>query len=237
MSHGRKYIVMRREALRWLGLLSLVAVVGCGHGGDGNKPPAAAIGTQAGSSPTTGGSPGTSAQKPPSDPQHPVVQLETSLGSIKIRLDAEKAPGTVFNFLSYVTAGHYDQTIVHQVYKGQGFLAGGYGVNLVEKPTRTPIRNEADNGLKNRKGTISMVRRPDSADSATCQFFINMADNPNLDFKAKTTAAGYGYCVFGEVVEGLDVVNAIGNVRVCDTKDFECTPEQAVVVKTIRQIR
>ena len=116
--------------------------------------------------------------KPTADPQHPVVLIETSLGNITVRLDREKALLTVDNFLSYVGASFYDQTIIHQVYKGQGILAGGYGTNMLEKPAHTPIRNEADNGLKNRRGTIAMVRLPDAIDSATCQFFINVADNP-----------------------------------------------------------
>ncbi len=162
--------------------------------------------------------------------------IETSLGNITVRLDAENAPLTIDNFLSYVGARHYDQTIVHQVYKGQGLLAGGYGTNLVEKPGRTPVRNEAHNGVKNRRGTISMVRQPDAIDSATCQFFINVADNPALDYRDRTPE-GYGYCVFGEVVEGLDVVDSIADTQVRDTTDIECTPTPAIVVKSIRRIR
>ena len=115
-------------------------------------------------------------------------------------------------------------------------MAGGYGTNLVEKPGRTPVRNEAHNGLKNRRGTISMVRLPDAIDSATCQFFINVADNPTLDFKDRTPER-YGYCVFGEVVEGLDVVDKIGNAEVHDTTQLERTPVQAIVVKSIRRTR
>ena len=193
----------------------LIGLAGCSRSGDGNsrrRPPSAARRRI----PHNGWRPEPAAQKPPSDPQHPVVLIETSLGNITVRLDAEKAPLTVDNFLSYVNAGHYDQTIVHQVYKGQGFLAGGYGTNLVEKPGRTPIRNEAHNGLKNRRGTIAMVRLPDAIDSATCQFFINVADNPALDYKDRTPE-GYGYCVFGKVTDGMDVVDKIGNAQVHDT--------------------
>ena len=144
---------------------------------------------------------------------------------------------TVDNFLnSYVGDRFYDQTIVHQVYKGQGILAGGYGTNLVEKPARTPIRNEALNGLKNHRGAIAMVRQPDAIDSATSQFFINVADNPALDYKDRTPA-GYGYCVFGEVTEGMDVVDKINNVPVHDEGGLDRTPVQRVVVKSIRWIR
>jgi peptidyl-prolyl cis-trans isomerase B (cyclophilin B) len=228
----------RSSRIVWLNLMLLAAFAGCGGSGDGKQPTAAAISGQGGTDPTTGGGQGTSGQKSASDPLHPVVLIEiASLGNITVRLDVEKAPLTVSNFLSYVNAGHYDQTIVHQVYKGQGFLAGGYGANMVEKPGRTPVRNEAHNGLKNRRGTISMVRLPDAIDSARCQFFINVADNPNLDFRERTTE-GYGYCVFGEVIEdGMAVGDTIGNVHVHDTKDLDRTPVQPIVVKSIRQIR
>ncbi len=205
-------------------------------GGDSSAAPTAAIVASGGATPAAGVSPATPPPKSPVDTKHPIVLIETSLGNITVRLDADKSPLTVDNFLSYVRAGHYDQTIVHQVYKSQGFLAGGYGMNLVEKKPRPPIRNEADNGLKNRRGTIAMVRLPDAIDSATCQFFINVADNPGLDYRNRTPA-GYGYCVFGEVTEGLDTVEKIAEVKVCDTKDFERTPEQQIVVKSVRQIR
>ena len=127
-------------------------LAGCGRSGDGSRrrrPPSAVDGA----SPPQRVEARARPPKPASDPQHPVVLIETSLGNITVQLDAGEAPLTVDNFLSYVNAGHYDQTIVHQVYKGQGFLAGGYGTNLVEKRSGTPIRNEADNGVKNLRGT------------------------------------------------------------------------------------
>jgi len=215
-----------------LNLLVLLAAAGCNRGGDG-QPPAASIG---GSTPATGGSGGPALTKPTSDPAHPVVSIETSLGNITIKLDAEKAPLTVDNFLSYVNAAHYDQTIVHQVYRGQGVLAGGYGTNMTERPARTPVRNEAHNGLKNRRGTVSMVRLPDAIDSATCQFFFNVADNPALDHRDRTPE-GYGYCVFGEVTEGMDVVDKMAAAEVRDTPDFERTPVQPIVIKSIRRTK
>jgi cyclophilin family peptidyl-prolyl cis-trans isomerase len=221
---------------KYVSLTLLAAVVGCSRGGDGNQSPSAAIGGPGSTSPTTGGTDGPSRPKTASDQQHPVVLIETSLGNITVRLDADKSPLTVDNFLSYVTSGNYDQTIVHQVYKGQGFLAGGYGANQVEKPSRTPVRNEALNGVNNRRGTIAMVRLPDAIDSATRQFFINVADNPALDHKDRSPE-GYGYCVFGEVVEGMDIVDAIGTAPVHDTTDFERTPVQAIVIKSTRRIR
>jgi peptidyl-prolyl cis-trans isomerase B (cyclophilin B) len=217
-------------------LVLLTAIAGCGHGGDNNAAPTAAIGAPSSATPAAGSKEATPPAKSPVDTKHPIVLIETSLGNITIRLDADKAQLTVDNFLSYVRTGYYDKTIVHQVYKSQGFLAGGYGTDLIEKKARPPIFNEAANGLKNRRGTIAMVRLPNAIDSATCQFFINVADNPALDYRDRTPA-GYGYCVFGEVTEGLDTIEKIAEVKVCDTKDFERAPEQQIVVKSIRQIR
>ncbi len=166
-----------------------------------------------------------------------MVVIETTLGNITVRLDAEKAQLTVGNFLNYTGASFYNQTIVHQVYKGQGILAGGYDANLVEKRARAPIRNEARNGLKNRRGSIAMVRQPDAIDSAKSQFFINVADNPQLDYKDDRTAAGYGYCVFGEVTDGMDVVDKINHVALHDTPNLDRTPAEPIIVTSIRQIR
>jgi cyclophilin family peptidyl-prolyl cis-trans isomerase len=215
-----------------IGLLSLALATGCGRSGDGQSP-AASIN---GNSPSVGGVASSALPKPSSDPKHPVVQIQTSLGNITVCLDAEKSPLTVDNFLSYVEARHYDQTIVHQAYKGQGFLAGGYGVNMLEKPGRTPVMNEAHNGLRNVRGTISMVRAPSAIDSATCQFFVNITDNPALDHKGRT-ADSYGYCVFGTVTEGMDVVDRIAETPVHDTANPERTPIQQIVITSVRRIR
>jgi cyclophilin family peptidyl-prolyl cis-trans isomerase len=155
-----------------------------------------------------------------------------------VRLDAEKAPLTVENFSNYVARGQYDLTIFHQVLRDplQIVLGGGYTADLKEKSPLTPIRNEAHNGLKNRRGTIAMARRPDHQDSATCQFFINIADNDVLNFKARTPE-GYGYCVFGEVTEGMDVVDRIAKIPVCDKDQFRNLPVETVVIKSVRQVK
>jgi cyclophilin family peptidyl-prolyl cis-trans isomerase len=231
VSYRQKTVLLVQYACLALSM----ALAGCSRTGDSTQTPAAAINGK-NAPPEKGGIQGDSSQKPASDPKHPVVVIETSLGNMTVRLDGEKTPLTVDNFLSYVSAGHYDQTIVHQVFKGQGFLGGGYGTNLVEKPGRTPIRNEAHNGAKNLRGTIAMARLPDAIDSATCQFFVNVADNPALDFKARTPE-GYGYCVFGEVVEGMDVIDKIGEDKVSDTPEFERTPTPPIIVKSIRRVR
>jgi cyclophilin family peptidyl-prolyl cis-trans isomerase len=217
-----------------LGLLCCLSGIGCNRGGS-HAPPAAIDGS-ADNAPSGTAKAAKNPPKNASDPLHPVVLIETTLGNITLKLDAVKSPLTVDNFLTYVGNGHYDQTIIHQVFKGQGFMAGGYGVNGVEKPARTPILNEAHNGLKNLRGTIAMDRRPDAIDSAQSKFFINTADNPALDFKERTVE-GYGYCVFGEVVEGMDVVDRINEAEVRDTENFERAPTQPIIIKSIRRIR
>jgi cyclophilin family peptidyl-prolyl cis-trans isomerase len=208
-------------------------LLGCNHSAEGVGPPTAAINEAAhDDAPADAASP----RKPPSDPRHPVVLIETSQGDITVELNGEKAPLTVDNFLSYVRASYYDGTIVHQVYKGQGIVGGGYDAKGIAKHARTPIRNEAENGLKNRRGTIAMVRLPGAIDSATCQFLINVADNESLNFRDRTPE-GYGYCVFGQVVEGMDVVDKINQAAVHDTADLDRTPIERIFVKSIRRIR
>ncbi|MHB1037572.1 MAG: peptidylprolyl isomerase [Pirellulales bacterium] len=170
---------------------------------------------------------------PAEDLLHPKVLIKTSLGEITVKLDAEKVPLTVDNFLSYVKAGHYDNTIFHQVDDGYAILGGGYTADLVQKPVRTSIRNDAHNAMKNRRGTIAMTRAADVIDSSQAEFFINLVDNPALDYKGRT-AAEYGYCVFGEVVGGLDVVDRIGKVKVHDSKQFEKIPVETVLIQSIR---
>ena len=139
------------------------------------------------------------------------VILKTSLGSITLELDAEKAPATVANFLEYVRAGHYNGTIFHRVIDNFMIQGGGMDADMNERSTGKPIDNEADNGLKNARGAIAMARTMDPH-SATAQFFINVADNSFLDHSGKT-ATGWGYAVFGKVTEGMEVVDKIRAVR------------------------
>ncbi|MBN2476772.1 MAG: peptidylprolyl isomerase [Pirellulales bacterium] len=159
------------------------------------------------------------------------------MGNITVELDAERAPLTVDNFLSYVAKGHYDGTIFHQVYRDQGIVGGVYSVDMTEKPQDPAIYNEAYNGLKNLRGTLAMARQPDMIHSATCHFFINVADNPELDHRDRNTPENYGYCVFGKVTEGMDVVLQIAAVEVEDTELLDRTPVQKLVIKSVRQIR
>lgn len=139
------------------------------------------------------------------------VQMDTSAGTLRIELDDEKAPLSTANFLSYVKKGHYDGTVFHRVIKGFMVQGGGFEPGMKQKPTDEPIRNEANNGLKNKHYTLAMARTSDPH-SASAQFFINASDNAFLDFRAENTQ-GWGYAVFGRVVEGMDVVDKMESVR------------------------
>jgi len=139
------------------------------------------------------------------------VQMDTSAGTLRIELDDEKAPLSTANFLSYVNKGHYDGTVFHRVIKGFMIQGGGFEPGMKQKPTDAPIRNEANNGLKNKRHTLAMARTGDPH-SASAQFFVNTVDNDFLDFRAEN-AQGWGYAVFGRVVEGAEVLDKIENVR------------------------
>jgi peptidyl-prolyl cis-trans isomerase B (cyclophilin B) len=139
------------------------------------------------------------------------VQLDTSAGTLRIELDDVAAPVSTANFLQYVAAGHYDGTVFHRVIKGFMLQGGGFEPGMKQKPTQPPIKNEANNGLKNKRYTLAMARTSDPH-SASAQFFINTVDNDFLDFRAEN-AQGWGYAVFGRVVQGMDVVDAIEKVR------------------------
>jgi cyclophilin family peptidyl-prolyl cis-trans isomerase len=157
------------------------------------------------------------------------------MGTITVVLEPEKAPLTVRNFLSYVDDGHYDGTIFHQVVDGYIVLGGGFTPQFEERPALEAVRNEAHNGLLNRRGTIAMARQADAIDSSTCQFFINLADNPELDHKDRDPPEAYGYCVFGRVTEGMEVLDKIGKVQVQDREGFQMAPVQPVAIRSIKR--
>ncbi|WP_255446502.1 peptidylprolyl isomerase [Tepidiphilus sp. J10] len=163
------------------------------------------------------------------------VKLTTNRGDIVLELDPVKAPKTVENFLAYVESGHYDGTIFHRVIDGFMIQGGGLTADMKQKPTRAPIPNEADNGLKNRRGTVAMARTQDP-NSATAQFFINVADNDFLDYRAPTTQ-GWGYCVFGKVVQGMDVVDAIKSVKTGTVGPWRDVPLEPVVIEHAEVLR
>jgi peptidyl-prolyl cis-trans isomerase B (cyclophilin B) len=158
-----------------------------------------------------------------------MIKLTTNHGVISLELNAEKAPKTVANFLAYVEAGHYNNTIFHRVIKNFMIQGGGFEPNMNQKPCLAPIENEAANGLKNKRGSIAMARTNDPH-SATAQFFINTVDNDFLDFKSPS-GQGWGYCVFGEVVEGLDVVDKIRAVRTGNKGFHQDVPVEDVIIE------
>lgn len=162
------------------------------------------------------------------DSGKPVVRLETTKGNIVLELDREKAPKTVDNFLSLVESGFYEGTIFHRVIKGFMIQGGGLTENMTQKPTGIPIPNEADNSLKNVRGSIAMARTQDPH-SATSQFFINTVDNAFLNHSSKTLS-GWGYCVFGRVVEGMDVVDAIESSPTTTYGMYTDVPSQPIVI-------
>lgn len=157
------------------------------------------------------------------------VQLDTSAGAIRIELDDERAPESTRNFLAYVAKGHYDGTIFHRVIKGFMVQGGGFTPGMKQKPTDAPIRNEAANGLKNKRYTLAMARTSDPH-SATAQFFINTVDNDFLDFRSESMQ-GWGYAVFGRVVEGTEVVDGIEAVRTGRSGMFDDVPLEGVVIE------
>ena len=160
-----------------------------------------------------------------------MVKLNTNHGTIVLELDADKAPKTVANFLQYAKDGFYDGTIFHRVINGFMIQGGGMQPGMVEKQTRDSIQNEADNGLTNARGTIAMARTPDPH-SASAQFFINVADNDFLNFRAQTQD-GWGYCVFGKVVEGMDVVDKIKGVQTGNKGYHQDVPVEDVVIESV----
>lgn len=163
-----------------------------------------------------------------------VVLFETNQGNFKVKLNAEKAPVTVENFLKYVDDGFYNGTIFHRVIKGFMIQGGGFTADLTQKQTRATIKNEANNGLLNKRGTIAMARTMDPH-SASAQFFVNLVDNGFLDFKSEDIR-GWGYAVFGEVIEGMDVVEKIGAVKTKTQKGYDDVPEAVVEVKSAKRV-
>ncbi|CBL45233.1 Probable peptidyl-prolyl cis-trans isomerase [gamma proteobacterium HdN1] len=158
-----------------------------------------------------------------------MVLLQTTMGDIKLELYPDKAPATVENFVSYVKAGHYDNTIFHRVISNFMIQGGGFDKDMNQKSTKAPVKNEANNGLKNDLGTIAMARTNDPH-SASAQFFINVTDNDFLNFKSETSQ-GWGYAVFGKVVDGMDVVNKIKVVATTRVGPYQDVPREPVLIE------
>lgn len=162
--------------------------------------------------------------------EKPMIIFKTTLGDIKIELNFDKAPNTAKNFQQYVEDGHYNGTIFHRVIKGFMAQGGGFAPGLEEKETRASIKNEANNGLGNKRGTLAMARTQEPH-SASAQFFINLNDNDFLDFKNESIQ-GWGYCVFGEVVEGMDVVDKMALVETGNMFGHGDVPKDEIVIES-----
>jgi peptidyl-prolyl cis-trans isomerase B (cyclophilin B) len=163
-----------------------------------------------------------------------MVKLHTNFGTITLELDAKKAPDTVANFLEYVKSGFFDNTVFHRVIDGFMIQGGGFEPGMKQKPVRPPIKNEANNGLKNKAYTVAMARTSDP-NSATAQFFINVSDNAFLDHTA-TTPQGWGYAVFGRIVEGNDVVDRIRKVRTGTRGMHQDVPLDDVIIERAEEV-
>jgi cyclophilin family peptidyl-prolyl cis-trans isomerase len=232
--------VVRLVLLGLAGLVLVAAIwlTGCGK----SDVPPASIDAGSGGSPAvatpTAASATAKAKKPAPKAVDPIVVIHTSAGDIQVQLSLEKAPQTIENFLAnYVRRQFYEGTIFHHIEPGSMVIGGGYTPDLTPKPTRYPVLSEANNGLANKRGTLAMIRDPASPHSATSQFYINVADNPGLDFQSDETNEGWGYCVFGQVIAGMDVVDKIAEAQVAPQGDFEKVPQQAIVIQKVEQLR
>jgi len=165
--------------------------------------------------------------------KNPVVLVKTNFGDMKIELYPEKAPITVQNFLDYVSDGHFNQTVFHRVIDGFMIQGGGFTKDFDQKPTKKSIKNEADNGLKNLRGSIAMARTSD-VNSATAQFFINVVDNDFLNFKSKSPHE-YGYCVFGQVIDGMDIVDKIRKVKTGSKGPHRDVPTETIEILSAKE--
>ncbi|MBN2647206.1 MAG: peptidylprolyl isomerase [Thiotrichales bacterium] len=172
----------------------------------------------------------------PAFAENPQVLIETNKGNILVELYPEKAPKTVANFLSYVNEGFYDGTVFHRVIKDFMIQGGGFDAQLNRKPTQATIQNEADNGLRNRIGTLAMARTNDP-NSASSQFFINTNQNSFLDFREKSSSQAWGYAVFGRVINGMRVVNEISQVRTGFKNGMGDVPVDTVQITKARQVK
>jgi peptidyl-prolyl cis-trans isomerase B (cyclophilin B) len=231
--------------MRWIAwgcaLWMSAAVSGCGNATEGDTGAAASTSQQqqpvTAALPTSLTSGEIHSPAPSSEDQgDPIVAIHTSLGKLYVRLYEQQAPRTVANFLDYARGQHYDGTIFHRVDSGYVAMVGEYDAQLRPKQVRYPITNEATNGLKNVRGALAMARDPRDPNSASAQFFINLADNRQLDHHGSTPEA-FGFCVFGQVIDGLDVLDKLGKVETATIKGFDKMPVETVMLNTIRPVR
>ena len=173
----------------------------------------------------------------PTGELHPQLLIKTSMGDITVELDSEASPMTVENFITYVSDGFYDETVFHYVEQGYMISAGGFKENGESEETRAYVLNEAHNGLKNERGTLAMARDPQYKHSAAAQFFINLVDNESLDHKSDESDEAYGYCVFGKVINGMDVVDKIAAAKVTNDDVFVKRPVESITINAIERLK
>ena len=169
--------------------------------------------------------------------KNPKVEINTSHGKIVLELFSDKAPATVNNFLAYVQSGHYNNTIIHRVAKDFIIQGGAYNANLSKKPQRDAIAREISPVLKNRRGTLAAARKLSETNSATSEFFINLVDNPQLDFQSNISPLHQGFAVFGQIIDGIDVIDKIRKVSTTDKPGFPGLPKKPVIIRSISQVR
>jgi len=168
--------------------------------------------------------------------KNPKVAIDTNHGKIVLELFADKAPATVNNFLAYVQSGHYDNTIIHRIAKDFIIQGGAYNANLAKKPQRNAIARETTKDLKNLRGTIAAARKLSDPNSATSEFFINLVDNPQLDFQSANSPLNQGFVVFGQIIEGIEVIDKIRKVETTDKPGFPGLPTKPVLIRSISQV-
>ena len=169
--------------------------------------------------------------------KNPKVEIDTSHGKIVLELFSDKAPATVNNFLAYVQSGHYNNTIIHRVAKDFIIQGGAYNANLSKKPQRNAIAREVSAALKNRRGTLAAARKLSETNSATSEFFINLVDNPQLDFQSNISPLHQGFAVFGQIIDGIEVIDKIRKVSTTDKPGFPGLPKKPVIIRSISQVR
>ncbi len=167
---------------------------------------------------------------------NPRLVINTNYGRIVLELFVDKAPATVNNFLAYVQSGHYNNTIIHRVSKDFIIQGGAYAANMNKKPQRNPIAIELASNLKNRRGTIAAARKLSDPNSATSEFFINLVDNPQLDFQSNTSPLNQGFAVFGQIIDGIEVIDKIRKVATTDKPGFPGLPTTPVVIRSITRV-
>jgi peptidyl-prolyl cis-trans isomerase B (cyclophilin B) len=229
--------MMRSAWIVGVGLVCLASVFGCGKATDEGTvatPPPASIVAAAKQASTGNGVVQASAVLP-AEQGDPIVVLHTTLGNLYVQLHERQAPRTVANFLDYARVGHYDGTLFHQIESGFVALGGAYDRNLKAKPIRYPVINEAMNGMKNVRGTLAMVRESSDPNSAASMFYINLADNPKLDHLGSAPEQ-YGYCVFGRVIDGLDVLDKLSAAKTSQVDGFANMPTDRVVLNSVRLV-